>query len=408
MHGNYGLLERLYLHPELHDLLMDFFCFMSYLWWPEVMISPCFFFFGYRSWSCLPYTILALCYFVVTWGKIRSVYMLRRIIDLLIGWTDGPLSLWRPAFENLRQVKKQRIDGRDSVPLLGWELPWPTWVSTAIKTIPNYADLPTSAMAAGASWLAWDRNANESWRESWEPIVGAWAAQRTSLPLVLLMLLANSLVLHIGGFLRGMRQAKKNLMRLMLMREHDIATSGVVIRDAYLAVAYTFMSTTNAADAANLLLVAVVTFEMGRALDDSYGAERTTRFFLKVLLGTAPRLWFKVSSLQHLFHSLGHGGRRSVIIAVLMTLYATADPMLIQFSYLRNAFRTRQSMMASGLAAKRQNARELFPAWKLCIGSVSFLASLVAILGSVVRLAGVWFCDSHVFQLSTASCMPLP
>lgn len=504
------LLERNTL--DLPRLISDFSTlldFMNLLWWPELSLSPLFFWFGYQAWGLIPYVIQVACYGIITYGNWKQICKLRDIVgslnaferqysivssihcmsgyyvdqiqlhdvnggvqttgaqggarrepfqisvgtgEFLTGMSgmqndqlktvafttnkgntsamyglpeqagDAPqfkfqagdgnhiVSLKRDGNENfcggITGVIEQGMEGprlaiveedffvdNDKLSMCKCkvQLPWTKCVTLGITTIPTYLEMLASCMAAGASFGAWSDAAQSSWEGSWSPLLGHMFASHTNLPMALTGMAVFRVFNHAHGYTKNAKVARAVL---------DTTSHQGILEDVEVFLPL-FLAVTAAADSANLLLVAAVTSTCARSLNLAMGKDRTVRFFQKVLLGTVPALWLKISLLQHTYEELGEAGRRAVIVAILLALFAAAEPIKEQVDFIMNhQARTMHARRLDQHADIRGLRKQQF------FNLITLALGCTLIIGSFIRFAGVWRCDaSHTFQLSTMQCL---
>lgn len=297
---------------------------------------------------------------------------------------DGP---------RLARVEQEIFLRNDKISMFICEvpLPWPKWATLAVTTIPTYLELQASCMAAGASFSSWSDVAQASWVSSWSVLFGHTLASHTNLPMALTGMAVFRIYNHARGY-------KRNAKIASVVLEETSREGTLEDVESFLPL---FVAVTAAADSANLLMVAAVTSLCAKSLNLAMGKDRTVRFFQKVLLGTAPALWLKISLLQHTFDDLKEAGRSAVIVAIVLALLAAAEPIKEQVDYVMNyeervKHATRLNKHASIAHLKRGQ----------CINVLTLALACLLMIASFIRFAGVWLCiDSHTFQLSTMQCL---
>mmetsp|Transcript_72249 Transcript_72249/g.143296 ORF Transcript_72249/g.143296 Transcript_72249/m.143296 type:complete len:369 (+) Transcript_72249:197-1303(+) len=175
-----------------------------------------------------------------------------------------------------------------------------SWHIQFLAAVPNYAHVPSTAVAIGGSWQAWPQHAAEfAKRWSYVPVVGGLVGSMGA-PMVLTVTLGVSAVAH-------------GLTALLAFKAAD----GPCL----------------AADAANLLFLSKV-FWM--TLPSTHSSHSPSRIILG-LMTKIPKVWMQTSLFVIFFDSLEFGEKMSMTISTLLGWYALG-PLLVSSLWICRLF----------------------------------------------------------------------
>lgn len=312
----------------------------------EFVFVPVFFIFGLSIWAHAYLATLVMLYAVISGGNFQVLRMLGRF---------PPSSDW---YENYQKA----IWRREKVPILGIEL-WPKGVTIFLTSIPTYCETLSLAYATGAAKATWDTGDQQAmWAAGWVQTpfhLFGWVGHFT-LPFALSMVGIVGYAVHLAAFGYGTH----------LITKKDASVS--VGFPAYLG---------GTAGVANLLLVSAACVDP----DDLDGPNGTVlavlgRAVVKLVFGTAPRLWLKVSLLGIVMHVGKHEDAIWPLEMAIACSFWHVAQILYPLSRLIEDF--------AGLM----------------IFACLFVVLGFPIWGSAIRLVGVYCCSTHQFNL-TSGCV---
>jgi len=236
----------------------------------------------------------------------------------------------------------------------------------------------TSALAIGSMQKMWTdfHELGDYWTASWQhlPILGRLMGHAT-LPHIVAIIQLFSFLSGLFIFALAIRQGRKRLAEGLLGKPQlkgDVGNAGSV-----------YISIAQAAGIANLLFIQDVVKAAGLAAGYKIKLDPSVpRFVTKVFLSAGLRFWFKVSMLQ-LLVSTGHGSRTgSVLLSIASSLASFAG---ISQGVLK--------ILCTRLGAPG--------------GCIALAVIFLPVLMSILRFAGVYYCDSHLFNFSEMGCVPV-
>mmetsp|Transcript_152234 Transcript_152234/g.291619 ORF Transcript_152234/g.291619 Transcript_152234/m.291619 type:complete len:427 (-) Transcript_152234:174-1454(-) len=195
--------------------------------------------------------------------------------------------------------------------LFGRELPITTLHFALISNLPTFMQPLSTGTTVGQAFRLWSPKMKHLWQASWTPGLLGGLIGAVSLPVCLLTVVVVGWVCSIGMFVRYMYYSKATAFPDQLK---------------------------HAADSTNLLLVSQT---VTPACPPGRVKNRVVRFFVKIVLGSVPQLYLKVSLYGCEFLPMHPIDHVNMMFAMLCSFYSIVQMAPMAFGVARGSIKTR-------------------------------------------------------------------
>lgn len=248
-----------------------------------------------------------------------------------------------------------------------------TWILNVLE----FVDTDFDALTVGSSFKQLTAEQEATFAESWSCAPGMnWIALHLGLPgiLALHLLLAAAYQLH--RFRQETAFARKKADGFPM----DVTGAGKRF--------WFFQTIVMSADCGGLLVLMNAFDGLRECCVPCTKGQRPAGFIAKAVVETVPSAWFQISYLALAYDSMGPSARCSAIFSVI-TSFLSAFTQLV--SMLSHYWRS--------LTDIRNHS------WVTYEKRGGFVIVSVAFSAMLVRMFGIFYCESHIYQVSLLTCM---